>query len=93
MWLTLCILKFEVIRYSCVGVMARLRILYEMNRKEHDFFARAAFRRIIREGAMDGAAVAEKIVRYQRYLEKSINDDQVNEKHVRMFCRYYTLTP
>ena len=28
------------------------------------------------------AAVWEKVVRYQKYLEKCMNDDKVNEKHV-----------
>jgi len=27
-------------------------------------------------------AVWEKVTRYQKYLQKSMNDDKVNEKHV-----------
>jgi len=33
---------------------------------------------------MEGTAVTEKIVRYQKYLDKCMSDDKVNEKHVRV---------
>jgi len=29
-----------------------------------------------------GTSVGEKLARYQKYLEKCLNDDNVNEKHV-----------
>ena len=35
-------------------------------------------------GVMEGTAVTEKIVRYQKYLDKCMSDDKVNEKHVRV---------
>ena len=35
-------------------------------------------------GVMEGTAVTEKIVRYQKYLEKCMIADKVNEKHVRV---------
>jgi len=35
--------------------------------------------------------VSGKVIRYQKYLEKCMNDDKVNEKHVRFLLMFYVL--
>ena len=56
----------------------------------------SAFRRICTADvgvvdSMETAAVVEKLARYQKYLEKCMNDDKVNEKHVcDIICLWYT---